>query len=62
MLSSIAGSVITVAGTAFSITIVALQLAASNFGTRLLRNFMQDMGNQIVLGTFIGTFILIHNG
>ncbi|MUL39288.1 DUF2254 domain-containing protein [Gloeocapsopsis dulcis] len=57
VLSAIAGSVITVAGTAFSITIVALQLAASNFGPRLLRNFMQDIGNQVVLGTFIGTFI-----
>ncbi|MGL5876974.1 MAG: DUF2254 domain-containing protein, partial [Xenococcaceae cyanobacterium] len=33
------------------------QLASSNFGPRLLRNFMQDTGNQIVLGTFIGTFI-----
>lgn len=57
VLSSVAGSVMTVAGTAFSITIVALQLAASNFGPRLLRNFMQDTGNQFVLGTFIGTFI-----
>lgn len=57
VLSTIAGSMVTVAGTAFSITIVALQLAASNFGPRLLRNFMQDIGNQIVLGTFIGTFI-----
>lgn len=57
MLSAIAGSTITVAGTVFSITIVALQLAASNFGPRLLRNFMHDIGNQVVLGTFIGTFI-----
>lgn len=57
VLSSVAGSVITVAGTVFSITIVALQLATSNFGPRLMRNFMQDIGNQIVLGTFIGTFI-----
>lgn len=57
MLSTIASSMATVAGTAFSITIVALQLAASNFGPRLLRNFMQDMGNQIVLGTFLGTFL-----
>ena len=48
---------ISVVATAFSITIVALQLASSNFGPRLLRNFMQDTGNQIVLGTFIGTFI-----
>ncbi|ACC81563.1 DUF2254 domain-containing protein [Nostoc punctiforme] len=57
LLGSVAGSMISVAATAFSITIVALQLAASNFGPRLLRNFMQDTGNQIVLGTFIGTFI-----
>ncbi|MBE9182480.1 DUF2254 domain-containing protein [Oculatella sp. LEGE 06141] len=57
LLSTVAGSMITVAATAFSITVVALQLAASNFGPRLLRNFMQDTGNQIVLGTFIGTFI-----
>lgn len=57
MLSAIASSTITVATTAFSITIVALQLASSQFGPRLLRNFMQDTGNQIVLGTFIGTFI-----
>ncbi|HEY9734841.1 MAG TPA: DUF2254 domain-containing protein, partial [Trichocoleus sp.] len=47
----------TVAATAFSITIVALQLASSNYGPRLLRNFMQDRGNQVVLGTFIATFI-----
>ncbi|MFB2934578.1 DUF2254 domain-containing protein [Aerosakkonemataceae cyanobacterium BLCC-F154] len=57
LLSAIAGSMVSVAATAFSITIVALQLASANFGPRLLRNFMQDTGNQIVLGTFIGTFI-----
>jgi uncharacterized membrane protein len=57
LLSAIAGSMVSVAATAFSITIVALQLASANFGPRLLRNFMQDTGNQLVLGTFIGTFI-----
>jgi uncharacterized membrane protein len=57
LLGTVAGSMVSVAATAFSITIVALQLAASNFGPRLLRNFMKDTGNQIVLGTFIGTFI-----
>lgn len=57
ILSAIAGSMATVATTAFSITIVALQLASSQFGPRLLRNFMQDTGNQIVLGTFISTFV-----
>ncbi|MBH8556090.1 DUF2254 domain-containing protein [Nostocaceae cyanobacterium CENA357] len=57
LLEAVAGSMVSVAATAFSITIVALQLAASNFGPRLLRNFMQDTGNQVVLGTFISTFI-----
>lgn len=57
LLEAVAGSMVSVAATAFSITIVALQLAASNFGPRLLRNFMQDTGNQFALGTFISTFI-----
>ena len=57
ILSTIAGSMVTVAGVAFSITIVALTLASSQFGSRLLRNFMRDTGNQLVLGTFISTFI-----
>jgi uncharacterized membrane protein len=57
ILSAIASSMATVATTAFSITIVALQLASSQFGPRLLRNFMRDTGNQVVLGTFIATFI-----
>lgn len=57
VLSTIAGSMITVAGVAFSITIVALTLASSQFGPRLLRNFVRDAGNQVVLGTFVSTFV-----
>ena len=57
MLSTVAGSVITVAGVVFSITIAALTQASSQFGPRLLRNFMRDTGNQAVLGTFVGTFM-----
>ncbi|WP_051180738.1 DUF2254 domain-containing protein [Thermithiobacillus tepidarius DSM 3134] len=57
VLSTIAGSMITVAGVTFSITVVTLTLASNQFGPRLLRNFMRDTGNQIVLGTFIATFI-----
>ena len=56
VLSAIAASMITVAGVAFSITIVALTLASQQFGPRLLRNFMRDRGNQVVLGAFIATF------
>ncbi|CAN5828014.1 DUF2254 domain-containing protein [soil metagenome] len=57
VLSTVASSMITVAGVAFSITIVALSLASSQFGPRVLYNFMRDTGNQVVLGTFIATFI-----
>lgn len=57
LLSTVAGSTISVAGTVFSITMVALSLASSQLGPRLLRNFMQDTGNQVVLGTFTATFI-----
>jgi uncharacterized membrane protein len=57
VLQTIAGSMITIAGVVFSLTLVALSLASSQFGPRLLRNFMRDTSNQLVLGTFIATFI-----
>ncbi len=57
MLQAIAGSVITVAGVVFSITIVALQLASTQFSPRVLRNFLRDRPTQIVLAVFIGTFV-----
>ncbi|MGV3773812.1 MAG: DUF2254 domain-containing protein [Verrucomicrobiales bacterium] len=57
VLSTIASSTITVAGVIFSITIVALAQASSQFGPRLLRTYMRDVSSQVVLGTFIGTFI-----
>jgi len=56
LLATLSGSIITVAGVAFSVTIVALTLASSQFGPRLLRNFMRDGGNQFVLGSFLATF------
>jgi uncharacterized membrane protein len=57
VLATIGGSVITVAGVVFSITIAALTQASQQFGPRLLRNFMRDRANQIVLGTFVATFL-----
>ena len=56
ILGVIAGSTITVAGTVFSITIVALTLASTQFSPRILRNFMRDTSNQIVLGTLVAIF------
>lgn len=56
LLTSIAGSMITVAGVTFSITIVALALASSQYSSRILQNFMRDRANQVVLGVFLGVF------
>ena len=57
VLGTIAGSMMTIAGVVFSMTLVALTLASSQFGPRLLRNFMSDTSNQVVLGTFVATFL-----
>lgn len=57
VLSTIGGSMITVAGTVFSITIAAVVYASGQYGPRLLSNFMRDRGNQVTLGTFIATFL-----
>lgn len=56
MLSAIATAMITVAGVAFSITIVALSLASTQYSPRVLRQFMRDRANQWVLGIFVGVF------
>jgi uncharacterized membrane protein len=56
LLASVVTSMITVTGVTFSVTIVAFTLASSQFSPRLLRNFMRDTGNQMVLGAFIATF------
>lgn len=57
MLTVMAGSMIGVAATVFSITIAAVAYASGNYGPRLLTNFMEDRGNQLSLATFIGTFV-----
>ena len=53
----VAGSMIAIAGVVFSMTLVALSLASSQLGPRLLRSFMRDSTTQMVLGTFIATFL-----
>lgn len=57
LLATIAGSAITVAGLIFSITMVVLTMASAQFGPRLLRNFMMHNATQLVLGTFLATFV-----
>ena len=56
LLSTIAGSLITVAGLAFSVTIVALQLVSSQYTPRALRGFLQDRVTQCVAGGFFAIF------
>jgi uncharacterized membrane protein len=57
LLGAIAGSMLAVASTTFSITIAVLALSSSTYGPRLVRNFMADRGNQFVLGVFVATFL-----
>ncbi len=56
MLSTVAGSMMTVVGVTFSMTLVTLALASSQYTSRILRNFMADRIMQVVLGVFTGIF------
>ena len=56
MLTTIASSMITVAGVTFSITMVVLSLTSSQYTSRVLRTFLEDRDNQAVLGVFVGIY------
>jgi len=57
ILVAIAAAVITVVTLVFSITIVTLTLASTQFGPRMLRNFIRDWITQFTLGSFVATFV-----
>jgi uncharacterized membrane protein len=57
VLSTLLSSMITMTSLVFSITMVVLSLAASQFGPRLIRNFMASPQTQMVLGTFVMTIL-----
>lgn len=57
VLSTVASSMITVAGVVFSLTMVVLSLSSQQYGPLVLNHFMRDRGNQFVLGIFTATFI-----
>jgi uncharacterized membrane protein len=57
ILTAIAAAVITVVTLVFSITIVTLTLASTQFGPRMLRNFIRDWITQLTLGSFVATFV-----
>ncbi len=56
ILSTLAGSMMTVMGITFSMTLLALVLASSQYTSRILRNFMRSRITQFTLGTFAGIF------
>jgi uncharacterized membrane protein len=47
---------VTVIALLLGLTVVALQLSSTQFSPRLLRNFLRDRPNQIVLSAFVATF------
>jgi uncharacterized membrane protein len=57
ILTALAAAVITVVGVVFSIMIVTLTLASTQFGPRMLRNFIRDRATQLTLGTFVASFV-----
>ncbi|GAA3921233.1 DUF2254 domain-containing protein [Hymenobacter algoricola] len=57
MLTAIAGSMVTVAALIFSLTLSTLAQVSSQYTSRVLRNFMRDRANQVVLGFFVSIFV-----
>jgi uncharacterized membrane protein len=56
LLIGIASTMVTVIALLLGLTVVALQLSSTQFSPRLLRNFLRDRPNQIVLSAFVATF------
>jgi uncharacterized membrane protein len=57
LLIGISGTMVTVIALLLGLTVVALQLSSTQFSPRLLRNFLRDRPNQIVLSVFVATFV-----
>jgi uncharacterized membrane protein len=55
LLATVTSTMITVTSLVFVLTVVALQIASTQFSPRLLRSFLRDNGTQVVLSTFVGT-------
>ena len=56
LLIGISGTMVTVIALLLGLAVVALQLSSTQFSPRLLRNFLRDRPNQVVLSVFVGTF------
>ncbi|WP_442510390.1 DUF2254 domain-containing protein [Novipirellula sp. SH528] len=56
MMSTIAGSMMTVVGVTFSMVLMVLAMASSQYTSRIMRNFIRSRVTQVVLGIFSGIF------
>ncbi len=57
LLSTVASSILTFTALVFSITIVALQLASTQFSPRVLTTFLEDRATKLAMAVFVGTFV-----
>jgi uncharacterized membrane protein len=56
ILSTVAGATITVAGIAFSISLLIIQLASSQYSPRVIHGLFRDPFNKRAIGVVVGTF------
>lgn len=56
VLTTVAGATITVAGIAFSISLLLIQQASSQYSPRVIHGFFRDPFNKRVMGVVVGTF------
>ncbi|MDQ3126871.1 MAG: DUF2254 domain-containing protein [Chloroflexota bacterium] len=57
VLSAISQSMLTFTALVFTITMLVLQNASSQLSPRVMRTFLRDRANQVVLGLFVATFL-----
>mgnify|MGYP000859419525 CR=1 FL=1 len=57
LLSTIATAIATIASIVFSISIIAIQQATTQYSSRAIRSFIQNRGNQITIGAYLATFL-----
>jgi len=55
VLNAVADTALAIIGVVFSITLVPLTIASSQYGSIVLRSFLRDRGTQIVLGAYSAT-------
>ena len=56
-LIGMASSILATAGVVFTLLTLPLSTVAAQYGSRLLRVFLGDRTTQLVLGTFVATFV-----